>query len=84
MDLYFYLFHLSGYLFIVNRFYMFSVKVLLVQGFWSKSSWGFPKGKVNEEEPGNNFHNLSIQNSYVFKFQTIAVIITGLVIFSCI
>lgn len=23
---------------------------LLVQGFWSKSSWGFPKGKVNEEE----------------------------------
>ncbi|XP_033108809.1 m7GpppN-mRNA hydrolase-like [Anneissia japonica] len=24
--------------------------VLLVQGFWSKSSWGFPKGKVNEEE----------------------------------
>ncbi|XP_021342865.1 m7GpppN-mRNA hydrolase-like isoform X2 [Mizuhopecten yessoensis] len=24
--------------------------VLLVQGFWTKSSWGFPKGKVNEEE----------------------------------
>nr|CAG4646325.1 EOG090X07NG [Macrothrix elegans] len=24
--------------------------VLLVQGFWSKSSWGFPKGKVNEGE----------------------------------
>nr|CAG4651895.1 EOG090X07NG [Triops cancriformis] len=24
--------------------------VLLVQGFWSKSSWGFPKGKVNESE----------------------------------
>nr|CAG4641767.1 EOG090X07NG [Eurycercus lamellatus] len=24
--------------------------VLLVQGFWSKSSWGFPKGKVNEQE----------------------------------
>ncbi|XP_014675388.1 PREDICTED: m7GpppN-mRNA hydrolase-like, partial [Priapulus caudatus] len=24
--------------------------VLLVQGFWSKVSWGFPKGKVNEEE----------------------------------
>jgi len=23
---------------------------LLVQGFWSKASWGFPKGKVNEEE----------------------------------
>nr|CAG4647972.1 EOG090X07NG [Moina brachiata] len=24
--------------------------VLLVQGFWSRSSWGFPKGKVNEGE----------------------------------
>ncbi|KAK3096563.1 hypothetical protein FSP39_001325 [Pinctada imbricata] len=23
---------------------------LLAQGFWTKSSWGFPKGKVNEEE----------------------------------
>ncbi len=22
-----------------------------MQGFWSKSSWGFPKGKVNEDEP---------------------------------
>merc|ERR1711953_696271 len=26
-------------------------KVLLVQGFWAKASWGFPKGKVNEDEP---------------------------------
>ncbi|CAG2204794.1 DCP2 [Mytilus edulis] len=25
--------------------------LLLVQGFWTKSSWGFPKGKVNENEP---------------------------------
>lgn len=24
--------------------------VLLVQGFWSKASWGFPKGKIFEEE----------------------------------
>ncbi len=24
--------------------------VLLVQGFWTKASWGFPKGKVVEEE----------------------------------
>jgi len=24
--------------------------VLLVQGYWAKSSWGFPKGKVNEQE----------------------------------
>ncbi|KAH3781795.1 m7GpppN-mRNA hydrolase-like isoform X2 [Dreissena polymorpha] len=23
---------------------------LLVQGFWAKASWGFPKGKVNESE----------------------------------
>ena len=23
---------------------------LLVQGFWSKANWGFPKGKVNEDE----------------------------------
>merc|ERR550519_2577592 len=28
-------------------------KVLLVQGFWAKASWGFPKGKVNEEEPAH-------------------------------
>ena len=27
-------------------------QTLLVQGFWAKASWGFPKGKVNEgEEP---------------------------------
>lgn len=25
-------------------------KVLLVQSYWTKSSWGFPKGKINEEE----------------------------------
>ena len=25
-------------------------KVLLVQGYWSRTSWGFPKGKVNEDE----------------------------------
>nr|ACO14725.1 mRNA-decapping enzyme 2 [Caligus clemensi] len=25
--------------------------ILLVRGFWSKTSWGFPKGKVNEDEP---------------------------------
>jgi len=28
-------------------------KVLLVQGFWAKASWGFPKGKVNEDEPSH-------------------------------
>jgi len=25
-------------------------KVLVVQGWWSRNSWGFPKGKVNEDE----------------------------------
>ena len=25
-------------------------KVLLVQGYWAKASWGFPKGKVNQDE----------------------------------
>lgn len=25
-------------------------KVLLVQSYWAKNSWGFPKGKVNEDE----------------------------------
>ena len=25
-------------------------KVLLVQSYFAKSSWGFPKGKVNEDE----------------------------------
>ena len=28
--------------------------VLLVQGFWAKASWGFPKGKVFEEESEAN------------------------------
>lgn len=27
--------------------------LLLVQGFWIKSSWGFPKGKVNKGESGD-------------------------------
>ena len=27
-----------------------SKNVLLVQSFWAKSSWGFPKGKINENE----------------------------------
>lgn len=30
--------------------YIFSLKVLLVQGYLAKSGWGFPKGKVNEDE----------------------------------
>jgi len=27
---------------------------LLVQSYWSKSSWSFPKGKVNEDEKGHD------------------------------
>jgi len=26
-------------------------KCLLVKGFSNKSSWGFPKGKINKDEP---------------------------------
>lgn len=29
---------------------IFSFQVLLVQGYLAKSGWGFPKGKVNEDE----------------------------------
>ncbi|KAL1114900.1 hypothetical protein AAG570_007724, partial [Ranatra chinensis] len=25
--------------------------VLLVQSYWSRTSWGFPKGKINKDEP---------------------------------
>lgn len=25
-------------------------QVLLVQSYWTKTSWGFPKGKVNQDE----------------------------------
>lgn len=28
--------------------------VLLVQGYWAKCSWGFPKGKVNKEEEAHH------------------------------
>ncbi len=26
------------------------LQCLLVQGFWARATWGFPKGKVNEDE----------------------------------
>jgi ADP-ribose pyrophosphatase YjhB (NUDIX family) len=26
------------------------LQCLLVQGYWVKASWGFPKGKVNQDE----------------------------------
>lgn len=28
--------------------------VLLVQSYWAKNSWGFPKGKINEDEKDTN------------------------------
>lgn len=34
---------------------------LLVQGFWAKASWGFPKGKVNASEPP---HECAIREVY--------------------
>lgn len=34
---------------------------LLAQGFWTKSSWGFPKGKVNENESP---HDCAIREVY--------------------
>ncbi|XP_077989029.1 m7GpppN-mRNA hydrolase-like [Glandiceps talaboti] len=52
--------------------------VLLVQGYWAKASWGFPKGKVNKdeaehlcairevlEETGFDISNLLDQNEYI-------------------
>ncbi|XP_043794629.1 m7GpppN-mRNA hydrolase [Apis laboriosa] len=53
-------------------------KVLLVQSYWAKSSWSFPKGKVNEdedpshcavrevlEETGFDISNLIDENEYI-------------------
>ncbi|XP_024887916.1 m7GpppN-mRNA hydrolase [Temnothorax curvispinosus] len=53
-------------------------KVLLVQSYWAKNSWGFPKGKVNEdeepflcairevlEETGFDISNLIDKNEYI-------------------
>ena len=53
-------------------------KVLLVQSYWAKNSWSFPKGKVNEdedpshcavrevlEETGFDISNLIDENEYI-------------------
>ncbi|KAK0161128.1 hypothetical protein PV327_009640 [Microctonus hyperodae] len=53
-------------------------RVLLVQNYWAKNSWGFPKGKVNEdedpshcaarevfEETGFDISNLIDKNEYI-------------------
>ncbi len=36
----------------------FFLKVLMVQGYLAKSGWGFPKGKVNEDEA---FHDCAVR-----------------------
>ncbi|XP_014207360.1 m7GpppN-mRNA hydrolase [Copidosoma floridanum] len=53
-------------------------KVLLVQSYWAKNSWGFPKGKINKdedpshcavrevlEETGFDISNLIDKNDYI-------------------
>ena len=47
-------FHVNFWRYLLRSFGCFFLQVLLVQGFWAKSSWGFPKGKVNEEEVEHN------------------------------
>jgi 8-oxo-dGTP pyrophosphatase MutT (NUDIX family) len=31
--------------------YLFEMQCVLVKGWKSSSGWGFPKGKINEDEP---------------------------------
>jgi mRNA-decapping enzyme subunit 2 len=67
-------------LYMVHLNNLFFFQVLLVQGWFSKNSWGFPKGKVNEdelphecavreveEEAGINLEKLIDQRHYLEK-----------------
>lgn len=45
----------DGCLFKLIHLYL---KVLMVQGYLAKSGWGFPKGKVNEDEA---FHDCAVR-----------------------
>ena len=29
---------------------MVTLLVITIQGYWTKASWGFPKGKINQDE----------------------------------
>jgi mRNA-decapping enzyme subunit 2 len=46
--------------------------ILLVQGFYSKCSWGFPKGKINEGEESARCAVREVNITSSQKFQTIA------------
>lgn len=56
-------------------------QALLVQSYWTKTSWGFPKGKVNQDEDPLNcavrevnikiISNQSAINLYVYIFKGI-------------
>lgn len=41
--------------------------VLLVQSYWAKSSWGFPKGKVNEDEEPLHCAIREV-NTHIFRY----------------
>lgn len=43
-------------------------RVLLVQSYWAKSSWGFPKGKVNEDEDPLHCAIREVNFFLIFKF----------------
>ena len=51
-------------MYMYQRIYVF--QCLLAQGFWTKSSWGFPKGKVNEEEAPHNCAVREVRRIVIF------------------
>lgn len=49
----------------LSKLYLY-LKVLMVQGYLAKSGWGFPKGKVNEDEA---FHDCAVREVCLMKIQ---------------
>ena len=39
--------------------------VVLAQSYWHKNSWGFPKGKVNEDEAAHRCAGLFVLNFFL-------------------